>query len=233
LHLSERGKIIYKYAREIFDRGDELLGVVDRGELSATRELYLGAQSGVPKAIISETVVRLHRKTKAKIRVLEGSAPQLLDQLLEGKADLILFDHELTHTAGSVTYLLVGEERIAFWGTKEFSELKNKFPESLSKAPMVLSSTGHPLRQSVESFFVTNGLSLNIVAEAPDTALIKELGRGGLGMVALGERTVRAWARAGVLHKIGSLRHTQRYVLGLPKRMLKDPLAEFILKEFK
>ena len=233
LHLSERGKVIYKYARDIFDRGEELLGVVDRGELSSSRDLILGAQAGVPKAIISETILRLHRKTKAKIRVLEGSTPYLLDQLLEGKADLVLFDHELTHTAGSITYLEVGEERIAFWGTKEFAHLKDNFPHSLSKAPMVLSSTGHPLRQSVESFFVMNNLSLNIVSEAPDTALIKELGRSGLGIVALGERTVRAWMRAGALHKIGNLKLSQRYLLGVPKRMLKDPLSEVIFKEFR
>lgn len=233
LHLTERGKVVHRYALDIFKRGDELLGVIDRGELSASRELFLGAQEGVPKAIISETVMRLQRRTKAKIRVLEGEAPVILDQLLEGKADLVVFDHELTHTAGSVTYLSVGQERIGFWGTEEFSHLAEDFPKSLSGAPMVLTSTGHPLRQIVESFFVTRDLHLNIVAEAPDTALIKELGRGGLGIVALGERTVKAWAEAGKLYKIGNLQFTQKYLLGVPKRMLKDPLSETILKEFK
>lgn len=233
LILTERGKVVYRYAKEIFSRGDELLGVLERGELASTRELILGAQEGVPKAIISETVIRLNRKTKSKVRVLEGDAPLLLDQMLEGKIDLVVFDHELTHTAGSVTYLKVDQERVSFWGRKEFLPVKRNFPGSLSKVPMVLTTTGHPLRQNVENFFISHNLHLNIVAEAPDTALIKELARGGLGVAALGEKTVRALATTGALHKLGNLQHTQLYLLGVPKRMLKDPLAEIILKEFK
>lgn len=233
LYLTERGKIVLQYAKEIFSRGDELLGVLERGELALKRELILGAQEGVPKAIISETLVRLHIKTTAKIRVIEGPAPILLDQLLEGKLDLVVFDHELSHIGGTVVYLPVGKEKVAFWGADKFKKLSKTFPESLSEAPLILSSTGHPLRQTVEAFFLKHALKLEIAIEAPDTALTKELARSGLGIVALGESTVKAWVEAGKLHKIGQLPHQQRYSLGLKKMFLKDPFAEIILKEFK
>lgn len=231
LILTERGKMVYKYAKEIFTRGDELLLVLERGELAPQRELVLGAQEGVPKAIISETVIRLNRKTKARIRLTEGEAPVLLDQLLEGKVDLVLFNHELTHTAGTISYLPVGQEKIAFWGTAEF-ESGRSFPKCLDGIPMILSNLGHPLRQEVENFFANHNLHLNVVAEVPDTALVKELLRGGLGIAALGEKTMRAWARTGLIKKFGNLPYTQRYLLGIKKKFMKDPIAELVVKEF-
>lgn len=233
LFLTDRGKIVLQYATEIFTRGDELLGVLERGELAPKRQLILGAQEGVPKAIISETLSRLYSKTNASIKVIEGAAPVLLDQILDGKLDLVVFDHELTHVGGTVIYLTIGREKVAFWGANKFKKLSKSFPKSLSDAPMVLSSAGHPLRQSVEAFFLKNSLKLDIAIEAPDTALTKELARSGVGVVALGEETVKAWVEAGKLHKIGYLSHVQKYSLGFKKTFLKDPLAEFIRAEFK
>lgn len=75
-------------------------------------------------------------------------------------------------------------------------------------------------------------LQLDIVVEAPDTALIQEPGRSGVGIVALGEKTARGWAKDEKLHKIVHVPFVQNYVLGLPKKFLKDPLADIIVKEF-
>ena len=232
LILTERGKIVYKYAKEIFSRGDELLSTLERGELAFQRQLFLGAQENVPKTIIAETVARLQKKTKVKIKITEGDAPLLLDMLLDGKLDLIVFDHELSHTGGTVVYLPVGHEKVCFWGTDAYKKVATNFPESLDGMPIVLTSTGHPLRQSVENFFIENNLQLDIVVEAPDTALIKELGRSGVGIVALGEKTAKGWGLDEKLHKLGHVPFIQNYVLGLPKKFLKDPLADLIVKEF-
>jgi LysR family transcriptional activator of nhaA len=233
LILTERGKIVFKYAKDIFSRGDELLGVLERGQLALQRELTFGAQEGVPKAIISQAVQRIHKTTSLKVRVMEGEAPFLLDNLLEGKTDLVVFDHELTHHQGTIHYLPVGQERVFLWGTKEYKKLTRNFPHSLSGIPMILPGVGHSLRQAVENFFISFDLDLEIAIEAPDTALVKELGRSGVGLVALGEETAKAWEEAGSLHKIGMLPHTQTYVLGILKKFLKDPLSDIIVKEFR
>lgn len=232
LILTERGRVVYKYAKEIFSRGDELLSVLERGELAFQRQLFLGAQENVPKTIIAETVARLQKKTKVKVRVIEGDAPLLLDKLLDGKIDIIVFDHELSHTGGTVVYLPVGQEKVFFWGTENFKDIADNFPASMDGKPMILTTTGHPLRQSVENFFIENNLQLDIVVEAPDTALITELGRTGAGIVALGERSAKSWQLAGKFFRLGSVPFTQNYVLGVQKKFLKDPLADLIVKEF-
>lgn len=232
LELNDRGRVVLRYAREIFEKGDELVGVIDRGELAQAREFFFGAQEGVPKAISAELILGLHRKVRARIRVIEADAPTLLQRLLDGKVDLAVFDHEIPHFSGGLEFLSIQEEQISFWGTQKFQHLKVDFPRSLSGAPMVLSPLGHPLRHSVEEFFLRHSLQMNLTTEVPDTALIKELCRSGLGVVALGDRTTRAWARAGALFKIGSLKRKQRYFLSIPKRLLRDPIAESFRKEF-
>lgn len=233
LFLNERGKLVYKYAKDIFSRGEELIHVLDRGELAFQQELVLGAQDGVPKAIISTILGRLRSRTSLKFRVQVGEAPLLLEKLLEGSIDLVIFDHELTHSSGNIFYFSVGEEQVYFWGGDKFKHLSKKFPNSLGGVPMIASNTGHPLRQVVENFFLTHNLSLEIAIEAPDTALIKELGRTGAGIVALGDETVKAWVLAGSLYKLGKLNYIQKYSLGVSKKFLKDPVAELIVKEFK
>lgn len=231
LVLTERGQVVLKYARDIFSRGDELLRVVERGELSDQREILIGAQEGVPKAIIAATMLRLRKITKAKIMLKEGEASDLFEEVIKGHLDYIITDHEFSSKA-SVIYLPVGEERIAIWGKKgQFAERK-KYPKDLDGAPFVYPSAGHPLRGQLEKYFLDCNVSPHSVAEVPDTALVKELGAQGYGLIALGETTVRAWVRMGRLEQFGKTDIIQKYWLGVPKKSLKDPLIEQIKEEF-
>lgn len=72
LVLNERGQLVLKYAREIFNRGDELLRVLDRGELARQSQILLGPQEGVPKAILVDVISKLRKVTKARIIGQEG-----------------------------------------------------------------------------------------------------------------------------------------------------------------
>lgn len=232
LHLNERGRVVLKYAKDIFGRGNELLSVLERGELSTEREVMIGAQEGVPKAIIADVLLRLHKTYGATFKVIEGDPSLLIEELLHGRIDFVIFDQELSHSSGTIFYLPLGKEKLAIWGATKFKSLSKNFPLSIDNVPFVTTPIGHPLRQDVERFFLTNEIHFKIQVEAPDTALVKELTSLGLGLAALGEATVKAWTSAGKMHKIGDLPFTQNYWMGIPKRSLKDPLAEALKKEF-
>ncbi len=58
LFLNDRGRVVLKYAKEIFSKGNELLSVLERGELSLNRKFIVGVQEGVPKAIIASTLLK-------------------------------------------------------------------------------------------------------------------------------------------------------------------------------
>lgn len=232
LHLTDKGRVVLKYARDIFSRGEELLSVLDRGELATNRLIVVGVQEGVPKAIIASTLVKIHKKHDSRIRVIEGDPQDLLEELGHGRLDFVILEQELSHPGGTIFYHPIASERLALWGAEKFKHLAKDFPKSVTGVPVISSPLGHGLRQELEHFFLSREITLNIMFEAPDTALIKEMGVEGMGLVALGEATVKAWVRAGRLHKIGILPFTQKYWIGIPKRSLRDPLAEIIKKEF-
>jgi LysR family transcriptional activator of nhaA len=232
LHLTERGMVVFKYAKEIFSRGDELLMVLERGELAISREIVVGVQEGVPKAIIAQTLVKISKRYQAKIKFIEGHSVALLEELNHGKIDFVIFDEELSHPGGTIFYFSVGKEKLCVWGSLEYKNLDKNFPKSVSGVPFISTPLGHPLRQQIEHFFLSKEINLNVMTEAPDSALIKEMAVHGTGLVVLGETTVKAWVQAGRLHKIGNLPLYQRYWIGIPKRSLKDPLGEVLLREF-
>jgi LysR family transcriptional regulator, transcriptional activator of nhaA len=232
LVLTERGHVVLKYARDIFSRGDELLRVVERGELAEQRQIALGALEGVPKSILASTMFRLRKISKAKIVVTEGSADDLLQKINDGSIDLIVTDHELNSQSPTV-FLPIGQERLSVWKKNSRTPEKEKFPQCLNGADFVLPTLGHPLRTQLDGYFALNSLTPKIVCEVPDTALVKELGAQGMGMIALGETTVKSWVRVGRLQLVGRTSLVQKYWLGIPKKLLKDPLLVGLHEEFK
>jgi LysR family transcriptional regulator, transcriptional activator of nhaA len=232
LVLTERGHVVLKYARDIFSRGDELLRVVERGELAEQRQIALGALEGVPKSILASTMFRLRKISKAKIMVTEGSADDLLQKINDGSIDLIVTDHELNSQSPTV-FLPIGQERLSVWKKNSRTPEKEKFPQCLNGADFVLPTLGHPLRTQLDGYFALNSLTPKIVCEVPDTALVKELGAQGMGMIALGETTVKSWVRVGRLQLVGRTSLVQKYWLGIPKKLLKDPLLVGLHEEFK
>lgn len=232
LFLNDRGRIVLKYAKEIFSKGNELLSVLERGELASIRKVIVGVQEGVPKAIIASTLLKIKKSFDAHIKIVEDDPADLVEGLTSGKLDIIVVDKELSHHGGTIYYRTIGTEKLAIWGAESFKKYSKNFPKSISNVPFVVSPLGHPLRHDIEQFFLSQEIILNIVTEAPDTALIKELAVQGLGLVILGEKTVKSWVRSGRLHKIANLPMEQSYWIGLPKRTLRDPLSEIILREF-
>lgn len=232
LVLTERGRVVLGYAREIFAKGEELKNVIQRGELAPSREIMIGVQDGVPKAIVAATLIRIRQVTGARIRVQEGTATHLLEEVLRGHLDLLITDQELSSSLALI-YLPVAKEQLAVWGTEVEKKSSLKFPQNLNGKNFVAPTQGHPVRSQMERFFLENQLTPTIVMEAPDTALVKELGAQGAGLIVLGETTVRSWVRAGRLQQLGELPFELTYWLGLPKRSLKDPQLEGLASEFK
>ncbi len=232
LVLTERGHVVLKYARDIFSRGDELLRVVERGELAEQRQIALGALEGVPKSILASTMLRIRKISKAKIVVTEGTADDLLQKINDGSIDLMVTDHEL-NSQNPMVHLPIGHERLSFWKKNSRTADKEKFPQCLNGADFVLPTLGHPLRTQLDGYFAQNTITPKIVCEVPDTALVKELGAQGMGMIALGETTVKSWVRVGRLQLVGRTSLVQKYWLGIPKKLLKDPLLEGLNAEFK
>ncbi len=61
---------------------------------------------------------------------------------------------------------------------------RNRFPESLNDAPMLLPSQHTALRRLMDDWFEEQGLSPRIAGEFDDSALLKAFGEAGAGIFA-------------------------------------------------
>ena len=77
------------------------------------------------------------------------------------------------------------------------------------------------------------GLSFNVAIEAQDTALQKELGIKGEGLIIVGEESAKTWVKSGQLHKIGNVPNLkEEYWLGMVKKAIDNDYIKSILAAF-
>jgi len=97
---------------------------------------------------------------------------------------MILSDRSLPGGLGIKAYNdILGKSDVGLFVQKKLSrKLKNKFSESLDKAPFLLPVTDMILRRNLSDWFVSNQIRPHIIAEFDDVALLKMFGAGGNGI---------------------------------------------------
>lgn len=223
LVLNEAGEYVLRYAKAIKELEDELVTNMESGFTAKTRELTVGAQESVPKSMLAEAISAIGKGTESHVRIVEGTGSELFELLLAGKIDVFVGNFRPLSEGKEMLYSSLGKEAVSVWGPKELSHLKNQFPKSLDGQRFVLPGFQNPLRHDFERFMSEAGLSYKVAYEAQDTALQKELVARGQGLMVLGDDSAKAWAKAGRLVRIGSLKDTkEEYWVGMVKRAIDN-----------
>lgn len=187
LVLSDTGRTVYEYADEIFSVGAELANVVRGNHISGPTTLSVGIVSSMPK-LIAERVVApaLTADQPVRVRCHEASLEQLLSELAVHKLDIVLSDQPLPGGLGLKAWNhQLGESGMSFFAQRKTGRrYRNRFPESLNEAPMLLPSQNSALRRRLDDWFDRHDLSPRIVGEFDDSALLKAFGEAGAGVFA-------------------------------------------------
>jgi len=187
LTLSDTGKLVMNYANEIFSLGAELVQQVQAKRGDITTSITIGIVDSIPKSIsyrIIEPLLTL--ETPVKPICQEGSLDRLLGELGLHKIDMIISDRSLPGGLGIKAYNhLLGKSEVGLFVHKKRSrKLKNKFPQSLDKAPFLLPVADTILRRNLSDWFVSKKIRPYIIAEFDDVALLKMFGAGDNGIFA-------------------------------------------------
>jgi LysR family transcriptional activator of nhaA len=111
--------------------------------------------------------------------------------------------------------------------------LKDNFPESLAKAPMILPTIHSKLRHDLEHYFKTAGMIMDVVAETQDTSLQRLMGMDGLGLLPLPSFAVDDLISAGSLILLGTLPGLfEEFYLVAASRKIENPVSSQIMKSF-
>jgi len=187
LALTEVGRVVYRYADEIFSLGREMLDTVKGRSTGQVLRLDVGIANVVPKLIVRRLLQpALTLAEPVRLVCHEDSYEKLLANLALHAFDIVISDAPVP-PGGSVRayHHLLGETGISFFGSKQLAAGHKKgFPQCLDGAPMLLPLENLTLRRLLNQWFERNGIQPKVVAEFEDSALLQVFGADGVGIFA-------------------------------------------------
>ena len=227
LMLTEFGRLVFRYADEIFAIGKELTEAVKGRPTGRPVRFAVGISQVVPKLVayqLLEPALRLPEPMRIVCR--EDKIERLLSDLAVHDLDIVLTDAPASPAVKIRAYShLLGECGIAFFASSDrAAKLKGRFPKSLDGAPILLPSREAAVRRSLEQWFDEKEIRPEIVGEFDDSALIKAFGQAGVGVFAAASVTEATIKRQYGVRVIGRTDEVQErfYAISVDRR-LKHP----------
>lgn len=227
LALTEMGRIVYRYADEIFTLGREMLDTVKGRSTGQPLRLDVGVVDVVPKHVVRRLLQpALALPEPVKVVCAEDSYEKLLADLALHTLDLVIADAPVP--AGSSVRAFnhfLGETGVSFLGAPALATTyRRRFPASLDGAPMLLPLENSTPRRALNQWFDRHGLRPRVVAEFEDSALLKVFGADGLGVFAAPTVVERELCRqygVAVIGRAPDLK--ERFYAVSVERRLKNP----------
>lgn len=182
---TEMGQLVFQYADEIFSLGKELMDTV-RGHPKAGRiPLRVGVVDALPKMVVRDLLDPVF-KLPEQIRLVchENKKEALLAELALHEIDIVLSDSPIGSGMSVKAYNhILGECGVTFFAVDRMSApLQQGFPSSLEGASMLLPLQSTTLRDELDLWLESLGITPVIVGEFDDAALLKAFGQRGDGI---------------------------------------------------
>lgn len=227
LALTEVGRVVFRYADEIFSLGGELLDAVRGRPTGRPARLAVGLANVVPKLIayrLLEPALRLPEPVL--VECVEDKPERLLAALAVHALDVVISDAPVGPAVNVRAYNhLLGECPVAVFGSAALAAAHRRgFPASLEGAPFLLPTQGTTLRRSLDQWFEEQGLRPRVAGEFEDSALAKVFGQAGRGLFAAPlaiEAEVRRQYGVRRVGTIGAVK--ERFYAISVERRLKHP----------
>ncbi|MGE0681152.1 MAG: transcriptional activator NhaR [Candidatus Binatia bacterium] len=231
LILTEIGRVVFRYAEEIFTLGHELTDTL-KGRASSRAQgrpvrFLVGIADVVPKLIAHHVLEpALHLAEPIHIVCTEGKPERLLAELAVHELDLVLTDAPISPSVKIKAYNhLLGECGVTIFApAKTSAGYKRKFPHSLNGAPFLFPTDNTSSRRLLDQWFEAQGIRPTIVGEFEDSALLKVFGQTGMGLFAAPsviEAEVKTQYGVHAIGRIDAVR--ERFYAISVERKLKHP----------
>lgn len=227
LVLSHTGRVVFRYADEIFSLGAELQEHLKERPRGRPLRLMVGVADTLPKQIayrLLEPALRLPEEVQ--IVCDQGRFDYLLSQLAVNEMDVVLADAPVSPITKIRAFShLLGECGVCIMGSSKLAETYRRgFPQSLNGAPFLAPAENSVLRRSLEQWFDAEGIRPRLIGEIADPGLLKEFGRNGKGVFAVRTAVERETQRQFQVRRLGSVESIrERFYAISVERKLKHP----------
>jgi LysR family transcriptional activator of nhaA len=227
LALTDTGRLVYRYADEIFSLGRELQDTLDGRPPGRPMRLVVGVADNLPEITVHQLLgPALRLPEPVHIICDQGKLESLLGQLAVNALDIVLADTPVSPSAKIRAFNhLLGECGVSILGTRVLTALYRRgFPKSLDGAPFLLPAENTVLRRSLEKWFAAEGIRPVVRGEFADSALLKVFAQEGAGVFAVRtavERQTKRLNKVCLIGRIESIRE-RFYAISVEKK-LKHP----------
>jgi LysR family transcriptional activator of nhaA len=227
LILTDTGKVVFRYAEEIFSLGQELMGTLKGRPQGRLARVNVGVTDIMPK-LVAYRLIEPALKLKDPYRIIcrEGTNSELLGALAVHDIDVMLSDGPIDPAVNVKAFNhLLGECGVSLFGIPQLAaKYRAGFPQSLDGAPFLLPTSNATARRLLDEWFESKNIQPAIVAEFEDSALMKVFGQRGLGLFAASSVIAAEVQRQYGVRTIGRLEGvTERYYAISLDRKLKHP----------
>lgn len=195
LEPTQAGRLVQRYADEIFALGSALQDALHTGGDSRTQASFrVGVMDSVPKSVACHVVQPcLAEPGHGRLVCHEGKLTELLAELAVHRLDLVISDVPLPASLSVKAFThLLGRTQVSFFAAPALLEragwtlrrARARFPACLATLPLLMPSAETALRPRLDGWLQDNGLAPPVAAEFDDNALTKAFGRQGLGLFA-------------------------------------------------
>jgi len=233
LVLTETGRLVYRYAEQIFGLGAELEARLAGTEAAVASRMRVGVADVIPKLVVHEILKPMLAAGEAiHLTCFEGKPQGLFAQLVTHELDAVISDEPVAphHHVRAFNHLL-GECGVAFYAEPLLARrLRPGFPDSLSDAPCYLPTPGTALRRRLDRWFGAHDLHPRIEAEFEDSALLKVFGAVGGGIFAAPTVIEEQVCRQFGVERIGRTDDVRErfYVITIERRVRSEAVAALV-----
>jgi len=227
LALTEMGRIVLRYAEDIFSLGQDLLNTVKGRGSGKPIRLAVGIADAVPKLLASQLLKSAFNVPHAtRILCWEDKLDRLLADLAIHGLDLVIADTPAPPNIKVQAYNhVMGESGVTLFATARMAtRYRRNFPRSLESAPMLLPTSNAMLRRLLDDWFVRKCIHPNIVGEFEDSATLKAFGQEGHGLFpgsSVMEKEICRQYQVGIVGRMDTIK--QRFYAITVERRLKHP----------
>ena len=229
------GRVVYRYADEIFALGRELMDTLRDRPTGRPVRLVVGVADALSKLIAYRLIApALALESPVQVVCREDRPERLLAELALHGVDLVLSDSPIPSTVRVRAFShLLGECGVTvFAAPAQAASLRRRFPASLAATPFLMPSDGTALRRALDSWFEVQGIRVTVAGEFDDPALMMTFGQTGTGAFAAPsviEREVRAMYGVRVVGRIDDVR--ERFYAISAERRIKHPAVAAISEQ--
>lgn len=173
--LTDAGRLVHRYADEIFGLGRELQQTLKGRAVDRPRPLAVGVANAVPKLVVARLLTAALTDPALHVICREDNTDRLLAALAVHDLDVVIADTPAPpHVRVRVFNHALGESPTTVFAPPALAaRLRRRFPRSLAGAPMLLPASNTALRRALDAWFEQLNAWPRVVAEFEDSALMK------------------------------------------------------------